>query len=136
MKTKLLLLAALAGLAVILSGCGSVGHEAINAQDAHSTAAKQAFTSNCGGCHTLKAAGTSGTTGPNLDDAFACAEEQGFARSTIRDVIRGQIDYASPPMPRELVKGEDADDVSDYVATVAGQGVDCETDPQTKTGSS
>jgi cytochrome c551 len=26
------------------------------------------FTSSCGSCHTLEAAGTSGTTGPNLDD--------------------------------------------------------------------
>jgi outer membrane protein assembly factor BamB len=26
------------------------------------------FTSNCGGCHTLGAAGTTGTVGPNLDD--------------------------------------------------------------------
>jgi cytochrome c551 len=29
---------------------------------------KQLFTQNCGSCHTLKAAGTSGTVGPNLDD--------------------------------------------------------------------
>ena len=27
------------------------------------------FIQNCGGCHTLAAAGTSGTVGPNLDDA-------------------------------------------------------------------
>jgi mono/diheme cytochrome c family protein len=26
------------------------------------------FTDSCGSCHTLSAAGTSGTTGPNLDD--------------------------------------------------------------------
>jgi len=29
---------------------------------------KAVFTDNCGSCHTLSAAGTSGTTGPNLDD--------------------------------------------------------------------
>jgi len=29
---------------------------------------KQAFTQSCGGCHTLKDAGTSGNVGPNLDD--------------------------------------------------------------------
>ncbi|MEA2418281.1 MAG: hypothetical protein QOE60_487 [Thermoleophilaceae bacterium] len=29
---------------------------------------KAVFTDTCGGCHTLSAAGTSGTTGPNLDD--------------------------------------------------------------------
>jgi mono/diheme cytochrome c family protein len=132
MRTRLLLGAALAAVAAVLSGCGAVGHEAIDTQDAQSAQAKQSFTSNCGGCHTLKAAGTQGTTGPNLDDAFGCAEEQGFKRSTIRDVIRGQIDYASPPMPRGLVKGDEADAVADYVASVAGQGVDC-TSAQPKT---
>jgi hypothetical protein len=29
---------------------------------------KKVFTSNCGGCHTLAAAGTNGSVGPNLDD--------------------------------------------------------------------
>lgn len=29
---------------------------------------KAVFTDNCGSCHTLSAAGTSGTVGPNLDD--------------------------------------------------------------------
>ena len=31
------------------------------------TSGKDIFTANCGSCHTLKAAGTSGTIGPNLD---------------------------------------------------------------------
>jgi hypothetical protein len=39
-------------------------------------------------------------------------------------------------MPRELVKGEDADAVADYVGTVAGVGVACNGDPQQKSGSS
>ncbi len=30
---------------------------------------KAMFTSNCGSCHTLEKAGTSGTVGPNLDEA-------------------------------------------------------------------
>jgi mono/diheme cytochrome c family protein len=34
------------------------------------TAGEQIFSSSgCGGCHTLSAAGSSGTVGPNLDDA-------------------------------------------------------------------
>jgi mono/diheme cytochrome c family protein len=134
--TKLLLAAIATAAAILVSGCGAVGHEAIDPTAAASSTAKASFKQNCGGCHILKDAGTAGVTGPNLDDAFACAEEQGFKKSTIRDVIRGQIDYASPPMPRELLKGEEADAVSDYIATVAGAGVECRHDPQTKTGSS
>ena len=30
---------------------------------------KAVFTANCAGCHTLKAAGSTGTVGPNLDQA-------------------------------------------------------------------
>ena len=32
------------------------------------TKGKALFVTNCGGCHTLAAAGTSGAVGPNLDD--------------------------------------------------------------------
>jgi mono/diheme cytochrome c family protein len=126
-KATLLVAADATAAALSVAGCGAVGHEAIDQSSGSLTAGKQAFTSNCGGCHTLKDAGTQGTTGPNLDDAWACADQQGFARSTWRDVVRGQIDYASPPMPRELVKGDTADDVADYVAVAAGKGISCST---------
>jgi ubiquinol-cytochrome c reductase cytochrome c subunit len=32
---------------------------------------EQIFTESCGGCHTLEAAGTAGTVGPDLDDSLA-----------------------------------------------------------------
>ena len=131
---KLLLAGALGAIAFALTGCGAVGRVG-QGDVAHGKELFLATTSkgSCSSCHTLADAGSKGTVGPNLDDAFACAEHQGFKRSTIRDVVRGQIDYASPPMPRELVKGQQADDVADYIATVAGQGVDCTTDAQPKT---
>jgi mono/diheme cytochrome c family protein len=43
---------------------------AIGGNVGNPTAGKQVFGSaGCGGCHTLKDAGTSGSVGPNLDDA-------------------------------------------------------------------
>jgi mono/diheme cytochrome c family protein len=36
---------------------------------------KKVFTATCGSCHTLSAAGTSGTIGPNLDDTTLSASE-------------------------------------------------------------
>lgn len=39
------------------------------------------FTDTCGGCHTLSAAGTSGTTGPNLD-------EVSLGASAIEGIVR------------------------------------------------
>src|SRR5205085_10870613 len=44
-----------------------------------SAAGKSVFTQNCGSCHTLGAAGTSGNVGPNLDDLkpdFATVQKQ------------------------------------------------------------
>jgi len=42
---------------------------------------KTVFSDTCGGCHTLSAAGTSGTTGPNLDDvSLDAAAIEGIVR--------------------------------------------------------
>jgi len=79
---------------------------------------KALFVQKCGSCHTLADAKSQGTTGPNLDDAFASDKAQGFAQQDIRDVVRGQIAYADPEggMPQNLVRGQDADNVSVYIA--------------------
>jgi mono/diheme cytochrome c family protein len=69
-----------AGLALACAACGGGGYSS-SPPAATSTAAtttpaapaadvadgKALFPSTCGGCHTLAAAGTVGTTGPNLD---------------------------------------------------------------------
>jgi mono/diheme cytochrome c family protein len=65
--------------------------------------------------------------GPDLDDAFGPSKRQGFKESTIRSVVHEQIAEAVLPMPADLLTGEDAVDVADYVAAVAG------TPPQTST---
>ena len=99
--------------------------------------------SNCGGCHTLAAAGTSGTIGPNLDDAFAADVKEGFRRArsrtpsstrsgsararsrrTRRASTSSSIACRRMPaqMPADIVKGQDAIDVAAYVASVAGTG--------------
>jgi cbb3-type cytochrome c oxidase subunit III len=91
---------------------------------------KLLFTENCGSCHTLKEARTQGSTGnpsggPNLDAAFAGPASEGFDESTIRETVRHQIDFPTPPMPEDLVEGAEADAVAAYVATVV-------TDPKAK----
>jgi cbb3-type cytochrome c oxidase subunit III len=110
-------------LAVLGGGCGTGGL----AEGGSASQGQQLFSEKCGGCHTLRAAGTSGQIGPNLDDAFAQARADGVEESTVREVVRRQIQYpvpsdvsvAVPPMPKNLVKGEDADSVATYVASVA-----------------
>src|SRR2546423_8594816 len=80
------------------------------------------FKSKCAGCHTLSAAGSKATIGPNLDDAFRNDRKQGYKESTIRQVVYDQIAEAIAPMPKNLVTGADRDDVAAFVAAYAGTG--------------
>jgi cbb3-type cytochrome c oxidase subunit III len=105
---------------LLLAGCGTGGKAQTKGTDVQT--GQKLFTQTCGGCHTLAAAGTSGTIGPNLDNAFGPARQQGFKQSTIQNVVLDQIRVAAAPMPRNLVKGQDAQDVAAYVASVAGTG--------------
>ena len=115
---------AVLGATLVVAGCGTVG---IPDASADKSLGKQLFTQKCGSCHTLADAGTSGTIGPNLDFAFERSRTDGLGEATVRQVVRGQIAYSvvepstgSPGMPRDLVKGDDADAVAAYVASVAG----------------
>ncbi len=112
---------ALVGLATALlaAGCGTGGISKSSDTDN----GKELFLAKCSGCHTLAAAGSHGTQGPNLDDAFAQSRRQGFKQVTIQQVVRDQIELAEPPMPANLVTGANADDVAAYVALVAGKPV-------------
>jgi cbb3-type cytochrome c oxidase subunit III len=117
------------GLAVaaLTAGCGTGGVATGHPDVANG---QKLFTGKgqCAGCHTLAAAGSSGTIGPNLDDAFRADRQQGFEESTIENVVLDQIRLGSgpvqggPSMPSNLVTGQDALDVAAYVASVAGAG--------------
>jgi mono/diheme cytochrome c family protein len=74
----------------------------------------------CASCHTLADAGSKGTIGPNLDDAFTSVKQQGFSTQSMEDLIRGQIAYPEAPMPANLLNGQDGNDVATYIATCAG----------------
>src|SRR3954452_6866292 len=117
--------AAFVVLALAASGCGSGVGRAISGS-ADTSNGKALFVQRCGFCHTLAEAKTSGTVGPNLDESFRPDYEQGFEESTVRQVVADQIRFAGnfgekgPTMPKNLVKGEDVDDVAAYVAAVAG----------------
>jgi cbb3-type cytochrome c oxidase subunit III len=116
--------AALLSLAAIaLAGCGTGG---LGDENADTSEGKVLFRQQCGRCHTLREAGTQGSTtagpalaGPNLDQAFAGPRSEEFDESAIREVVRHQIDFPTPPMPEDLVEGAEADAVAAYVATVA-----------------
>jgi mono/diheme cytochrome c family protein len=145
-------LATACGLVLLATACGAGGIS----KGGDPTEGKKLFVQgqdgmqSCGSCHTLADAGTQGKVGPDLDTAFASDRKQGFADSSIQQVVADQIMFAAcvkpptpeqkekvpPPnnaarplveagncMPRNLVTGENVDSVAAYVALVAGKPV-------------
>ena len=131
--------AGLAAAALLAAGCGYGGAANAGGQQPDTQSGQQLFTTSCGTCHTLSAAGTNANIGPNLDNAFAADVQEGYPQSVIENVVLDQIRLGSGPiatyttvkngkgltpqttMPANILKGQDALDVAAYVASVAGQ---------------
>ncbi len=75
---------------------------------------QELFVSNCGSCHTLAAAGTTGAVGPDLD---TLAPDEATVQTAIENGGAG-----SGGMPANIVTGADAQEVAAYVAESAGSG--------------
>jgi cytochrome c551 len=107
----------------VAAGCGSEGVQ-VNDRGA------QLFSERCAGCHTLKAAGTEGSiageppTGPNLDSRKLTKEEALFA------IQNGG--FSGAIMPQNIVVGDDAKAVADFVAKYAGTKAKKPVTPQEK----
>jgi mono/diheme cytochrome c family protein len=123
MRFGALACACMLALGLGLAGCGGdLGGGGVVGATGDAANGKQLFVERCGSCHAMADAGTSGTIGPNMDDAFAGSRAQGFEESTFADVVRWQIAFPGIGlgMPADLVTGGDADDVATYVARYAG----------------
>ena len=96
---------------LLAAGCGSgtVGYSEGTGDRANG---KVLFTQHCGSCHTLKDAGSSGTVGPNLDDA-----------KPPKALVVTRVTNGKAPMPsfKGQLSADQIDAVATYVSTVAGQ---------------
>ncbi len=124
------LAASVAGATLLLSACAGGASD-----DPDLISGKKLFVSKCGSCHVLARAGTKGTVGPNLDQAFQQSLKDGLPRSGIRGVVHKQILFppnfaldeggkrpdGSPAMPAKIVTGDDADNVAAYAASVVSR---------------
>jgi mono/diheme cytochrome c family protein len=114
---------AAAAAALAISACGTKKIEADNSQPTspvHQGAVL--FHDRCGGCHTLSAAATHGssinafqkerTDGPNLD----------FRKETVRDVLFAIRNggFSGSIMPANVVVGPDAQKLAAFVSKYAG----------------
>jgi plastocyanin len=129
MRRELAVIVGVVSASCVLAGCQ------LNGSNANVVNGKQLFVQECGACHTLERAGTTGTSGPNLDAAFAQSRADGLGESTFEGVVYTQILYpnrnpqldpqdrtkTTPQMPADLVTGQDARDVAAYVAFAAAK---------------
>jgi cytochrome c551 len=117
---RLLAGCALAVASLALAACGEEGIQL--AKDDPNYRGAVLFNENCAGCHTLDAAGAQGSAtnvgsrerkdGPNFNDRKEDVD------SVLYAIRNGG--FSSSPMPQNLVTGEDAQAVAEFVARCSG----------------
>ena len=107
--------------AVALAACGTEDVSVPTSEPAAHEGA-EIFATHCAGCHTLSAAGTQGSgnrtlrvQGPNLDQRTETLDDVLFA------IHNGG--FSGAIMPQNIVVGEEADAVAEFVAEYAGSDV-------------
>jgi mono/diheme cytochrome c family protein len=118
-RRHLVVALAVAG-ASLFAACGEQGIE-LSKSDPNYEGAK-IFQQRCSGCHTLSAAGTQGSAsdvhsreykdGPNFNE-----------REETKDQILYAIEnggFSSGPMPQDIVVGEEAQKVAEFLAKYSG----------------
>jgi mono/diheme cytochrome c family protein len=111
-RLRTALVAATALLALVAAGCGGDGRQ-VDSRGA------ELFAERCAGCHTLEAAGTQGSNpqervaGPNLNARRETKEQVLYA-------IRNG-GFSGAVMPQNIVVGEEAEAVAEFVAEYAGK---------------
>ena len=80
---------------------------------------REIFAQRCATCHTLKAANAVGKVGPNLDQLVGGLDPKG-QKAFVLDAIKEGRARGQGQMPRDLVDGQDAQDVAAFVAATAG----------------
>ena len=93
---------------------GSKGSLASKDADSKFNDGRTYFRQACWSCHTLKAAGAHGVTGPNLDDLGSVTEDRVKHAIEVGGTGDGR-------MPAGLYVGAERDAVAYYVAAVAGR---------------
>lgn len=92
-------------IVVALAGCGGGGDGGSGGDTG-----RELFAARCGGCHTLKSAGTSGRIGPSFDEL-----------KVTKAIVLATVRRPPAPMPPNLVTGADADQVAAFLASESGK---------------
>jgi mono/diheme cytochrome c family protein len=104
-------------------GAGACGEQGIQlAEDDPNYEGAKIFQQRCSGCHTLDTAGTQGSA-PNANDREYVDGPNFDTRQEEVDQILYAIrngGFSSGPMPQDIVVGEDAEKVAEFIAEHSG----------------
>jgi mono/diheme cytochrome c family protein len=119
MPRRLLVALAVAGSALI-AACGEEGIELAKSNPDYAGA--KLFQQRCSGCHTLGAAGTEGSATIPNDREYKDGPNFNQRKETKEGVLYAIRNggFSSGPMPQDIVVGEDAERVADFVAKYSG----------------
>ena len=100
-----------------MSPTGPVEGTLPQAEKGNPEAGKQVYADNgCGGCHTFEAAGTSGTTGPNLDETLKGKDAEYIEQSIVDPNAEVASGFAPNVMPQDYGSQLSQQEVADLVA--------------------
>jgi len=121
-RARLCLLAvAVAAVALGAGACGEQGIQLAKSNPNYEGA--EIFQQHCSGCHTLDAAGTQGSaTNPN-DREYVDGPNFDTRREKVDQVLYAIRNggFSSGPMPQDIVVGEEAQKVAEFVAENSGK---------------
>jgi mono/diheme cytochrome c family protein len=134
MPRRHLVVALAVAAASLFAACGEQGIQLSKSDPDYEGA--QIFQQRCSGCHTLSVAGTQGSAeqangreykdGPNFNE-----------REEEKDQILYAIEnggFSSGPMPQDIVVGEDAEKVAEFLSKYSGREAPTQQTPSEPTG--
>jgi cytochrome c oxidase subunit 2 len=125
MRTRIVVASLSCLLTLVGAGCGGGGGEEEEAGTQPTTTVatggaengKQIFMAQgCGGCHALSAAGTNGTTGPDLDQALGGQDEASIRESIVDPDAQIAEGFEAGLMPKDYGDKLSNQELNDLVA--------------------
>jgi mono/diheme cytochrome c family protein len=122
MARRVIVAACVAAAAAFATACGSSAIK-LTADDPNHAGA-QIFVERCGACHTLSVAGTQGSATKVTDKENVDGPSFDARKENASDVVYAIANggFSGAIMPENLVTGQEAQKVADFLAKYAGPG--------------
>jgi mono/diheme cytochrome c family protein len=120
----------LAAVVTILAACGEQGIQLAKSSPNYDGAVL--FVQHCSGCHTLGVAGTQGSASNVRTREYKDGPNFNVRKETLNCILYAIRNggFSGGPMPQDIVTGQDAEKVAEFIATYSGRDVKRPASPQ------